>query len=84
MTIKRIELMPTVDVFTYERKTVIINDIISSIYWISPILNPQCGKIEPPTAFKVDGVLAYANGTDWNPGGGKGFYYWNSSAWVKL
>ncbi len=29
-------------------------------------------------------MLRYADGTDWNPGSGPGFYYWNGSLWVAL
>lgn len=29
-------------------------------------------------------MLRYADGTDWNPGSGPGFYYWNGSLWIAL
>lgn len=31
-----------------------------------------------------DGQLAFADGTDWNPGGGAGLYQYVSGAWAKL
>lgn len=31
-----------------------------------------------------DGVIVYANGTDWNPGSGEGFYGYENGSWVKL
>lgn len=31
-----------------------------------------------------DGMIAYADGTEWNPGSGEGFYGYESGAWVKL
>lgn len=31
-----------------------------------------------------DGMIAYADGTNWNPGAGKGTYEYRSAAWVKL
>ena len=37
---------------------------------------------EPPKA--QEGMLAYADGTNWNPGSGKGVYVYNGTAWVKL
>lgn len=37
---------------------------------------------EPPLA--VDGMMVYADGTDWDPGSGAGFYGRESGAWVKL
>ena len=32
----------------------------------------------------ADGMVVYADGTNWNPGSGAGFYGRESSAWVKL
>jgi hypothetical protein len=45
-------------------------------YWTS------FGKIEPSSP--VTGLLAYANGTDWDPAsdGTVGYFRWNGSAWV--
>lgn len=31
-----------------------------------------------------DGMIVYADGTNWNPGSGKGFYGRENGAWVKL
>lgn len=31
-----------------------------------------------------DGVIAYADGTSWNPGAGAGFYGFENGSWVKL
>ena len=31
-----------------------------------------------------DGDFRYANGTNWNPGSGAGFYRYNGSTWVFL
>lgn len=31
-----------------------------------------------------DGMVVYADGTDWNPGSGVGFYGREGGAWVKL
>lgn len=38
--------------------------------------------IEPARA--QDGTLAFADGTDWNPGAGAGTYERRAGAWVKL
>ena len=38
---------------------------------------------KPPARF-ADGDLVYADGTDWNPGAGRGLYERRSSAWQKL
>lgn len=64
-----------------------INQLIESNIWISPILNSRLGKGELPDEYKRDGLLAYADGTDWNPGNrGKGLYRYDSitSDWIKV
>lgn len=38
--------------------------------------------VEPERA--QDGTLAFADGTAWNPGSGRGLYERRSGAWVKL
>lgn len=35
-------------------------------------------------ARPVNGVIAYADGTNWNPGSGEGFYGYENGSWVKL
>jgi hypothetical protein len=32
----------------------------------------------------VEGTVVLADGTDWNPGSGKGLYAWLDGAWFKL
>ena len=31
-----------------------------------------------------DGMIVFADGTTWDPGGGRGVYVYSSAAWVKL
>lgn len=38
--------------------------------------------VEP--ARPSDGMVVYADGAEWNPGAGEGFYGRESGAWVKL
>lgn len=42
----------------------------------------------PPLAVepskRSEGMLAFANGTDWNPGSGAGLYEYRGGAWQKL
>lgn len=38
--------------------------------------------VAPPKP--VAGSLAFADGTDWNPGSGVGFYEYRGGAWQKL
>lgn len=33
---------------------------------------------------KVQGMVAYADGTSWNPGSGAGLYLYSGSSWDKL
>ncbi len=37
-----------------------------------------------PPAKPEDGVIAYADGVNWNPGSGLGFYGYENGSWVKL
>lgn len=44
-------------------------------------LAPQAAAPERPR----EGMVAHADGTNWNPGGtGKGLYLYSSGAWAKL
>lgn len=63
-----------------------IIDLLGSLKWANPIIWPNCGKAEPPDNLKRDGMLVFADGVNWDPGQGKGYYYWDAatSAWVKI
>lgn len=87
MTIFSNQIPITKDGITYGEQANFINKLAVSIYWLSPILNPAFGQVEPPDYYKFDGALAFADGTNWNPNGtGKGWYYYNTTTllWVKL
>lgn len=49
---------------------------VADIYTLEPL------AAEPTR--RADGMIVYANGTDWNPGSGAGFYGYQAGAWVKL
>ena len=49
---------------------------------IVPNIRIEVTNTEPEKA--VDGELYFADGTNWNPGSGRGFYGYESGAWVKL
>lgn len=57
---------------------------LGDLVWLLPSANPNIGKIEPLAEFKRDGLLAYADGTNWNPGKGKGYYRYDlaTTSWV--
>jgi hypothetical protein len=40
--------------------------------------------LKVPPAHITEGMLVFADGTVWNPGGGRGLYQRTGSAWVKL
>jgi len=53
------------------------------------------GVITGQEGFKLDelnaapdkprnGLIVYADGTNWNPGSGEGYYGYEAGAWVKL
>ncbi len=68
------------------RFAISINKIYDVLQWAIPV-SENFGKLEPPEKYRFDGLLAYANGTDWNPNSeGSGFYRWNlsTSSWVKV
>lgn len=50
--------------------------------------NVQNGEFLPELhvapAKPRNGKVAYADGTNWNPGSGKGIYFYNGTAWVPL
>lgn len=77
---------PYRDIFTYTEKANVVNLIARALSWTNPVLNPECGKVEPPAEYRIAGIQAYANGTDWNPGaGGEGIYFYNAAGvWTKL
>ena len=57
-------------------------------YISSAIEQQALGFIDVVNAAPVrprQGMLRYADGTNWNPGGGEGIYYFNAAgSWVKL
>ena len=49
-----------------------------------PVLTHNQFRIRPTTNtpnVATEPDIRYANGTDWDPGSGKGFYYYDGSAW---
>ena len=80
---KKIPLTP--GLLSFAEQALIINEMIEILQRIDPFANSDLGKIAP--ADKLDGMPAYANGTDWNPNAtGKGLYRWDSttSLWVLI
>jgi len=75
-----------VDQVNPEVLTNVINLLMQCLGMIDPMFNQYIGQAVPPSAFLTDGRLAYADGTNWDPGDGKGLYRYDSdtSSWVKI
>ena len=55
----------------------LISRAISSLEYQYPPMN------SPPERYSI-GFIAYADGTNWNPGSGEGLYVYKSSGWALL
>ena len=73
---------------------VIDDDIRELVRWIKDELDRISGAISslehqyptlnaPPERYTV-GFIAYADGTNWNPGAGEGLYVYKSTGWTLL
>lgn len=50
----------------------------------SPFTHQLLEKLNVAPDRVRDGMVAYADGTNWNPGSGEGVYVYYASAWHKL
>lgn len=64
-----------------------LNNALKDLYWISPALNENLGKVEPSEDQRRDGLVAFADGTNWKPNGSgdRGTWRWNATSkiWEK-
>lgn len=82
---KPVNLLPvTENLLTKKDIAISLNEIMQSLWFILPTINPDLGAIEPPAAFLREGLQAYADGVNWDPGSGKGLYRRDGSAWTKI
>lgn len=83
-----IDKFPKGKPLSYDKLLALVENMNNALWWISPLVNKDCGKREPPAEHLYDGLLAYANGTDWDPAGtgAKGMFRYNTttSAWVNV
>lgn len=49
-----------------------------------PVLAMYFERWDVVPAKPVDGMTVYADGTNWNPGGGEGIYTYYAAAWNRL
>ena len=57
-----------------------ISDAVSELETDTVLLKEW--NAEPDKLY--NGLVAYADGTNWNPGGGRGVYAYENGTWVKL
>lgn len=68
----------------------IMRYVINELYKIAKVFAaPETEEVlftirhaEP--AKLAEGLIVYADGTDWNPGAGRGLYEYKDAAWSKL
>lgn len=71
------------------------DDIAALRLWISSEFERIAEMLEPITENRLEpqsrppygpseGQIVFADGTNWNPGAGAGFYGYQAGAWVKL
>ena len=64
----RINLLPTFKgAISHEQLISFINTMALVLRWTSPLLNDVLGQVVPPAEFLREGLIAYADGTNWNP-----------------
>lgn len=71
-------------IYNYTELSLVINEIIEALMWICPTLNPDIGTIVPTAQFLRAGTLAWADGTNWDPGSGEGLYRYTGATWSKV
>jgi hypothetical protein len=79
---------PYADILPYDQKADIVNKVVDSIFWFSPVLNSDLGEVAPWANYLRNGVLAYADGTNWNPlgDGVRRFFYYDvtTASWIPI
>lgn len=79
------------DIVRWQRNT--INQLMILLSEMTTLLNAlaegQLDQVEltvthSPPPSPAEGWIVYADGTDWNPGAGRGTYEYVSGVWVKL
>lgn len=49
--------------------------------WLAPVKYVQFEVMHVPPAKFMEGMVAIADGTDWNPGSGAGMYRYQGGTW---
>ena len=72
-----------------------MEDLDDVITWVTDELRAIAGELRETIELELrlrgaaptkprEGMIVAADGTNWNPGGGKGIYAYLGTAWVKL
>ncbi len=77
-TSNKVRVQPDPTKYGYPDSTA-LNAIMELLNYLLP--HNIAGQIEPKDAVLRKGMLAYADGTNWNPGSGEGLYRYNGSIW---
>jgi hypothetical protein len=67
---------------TENQEKTILNVLFDAFNFFNPFVNngPSFGEAPPPDAWKVEGMVAFADGTNWSPGGGgEGWYRYDAT-----
>lgn len=87
MSSRLVKISPTKQINTYGQDADFFNKVASALYWISPMLNRQLGRFEPPDDQKVAGLLAMFDPDYWNPVNSASsfpsFAEWTGTEWIR-
>lgn len=78
--------LPASNVLSYEQQVAILNKALETLQFASPLLNPKVGQAAPGANYLRAGLVAYADGTNWDPAGDgtEGYFWYDGSAWQQL
>lgn len=84
MSLKKLPVSQSLE--NYPKTAIAVNELVDFAGWVDPLINNDCGTIEPPTQYRKDGKMAYSDGSNWSIGGKKGFYRYDSATtlWMPL
>lgn len=60
----------------------LLNDTLSSLIYILPVLNSDIGEVVPVAEQLRAGTLAYADNVNWSPSDAAGLHWYNGTKWL--
>jgi len=78
--------LPASNVLSYEQQVAVLNKALETLQFFSPLLNPKVGQAVPGANYLRAGLIAYADGTNWDPAGDgtEGYFWYDGSAWQRF